>query len=148
MSPVGNNDVPYPYAIDTDGSYYLLLEEVIVQYVPESENAAPYTWFYNIGLMTADIGMVPPQQPVIKNFKGIKEYYIGNDRYTLRYTPKAATEYNRLVPNPCGFQLCDLALGNGLLLRAVVENCRSILGTHIRPLTVQCRRVMNGEKDL
>ena len=30
ISPVGNNDVPYPYAIDIEGNIYLMLEKVIL----------------------------------------------------------------------------------------------------------------------
>lgn len=29
-SPIGNNDVPYPYAIDTAGKYYLMLYQVVL----------------------------------------------------------------------------------------------------------------------
>jgi len=30
VSPVGNSDVPYPYAIDVSGRYYLLIEDVVL----------------------------------------------------------------------------------------------------------------------
>ena len=46
QSPVGNNDVPYPFAIDKNHNYYLLLESVIVSNIPE--NTDPYTYYYDV----------------------------------------------------------------------------------------------------
>jgi hypothetical protein len=37
VSPVGNNDVPYPYAIDEKGNYYILNENIIVINKEEKE---------------------------------------------------------------------------------------------------------------
>jgi hypothetical protein len=31
VSPIGNNDVPYPYAIDKSGNYYLMIQDVVVE---------------------------------------------------------------------------------------------------------------------
>lgn len=50
VSPVGNNDVPYPYAIDIKNNYYLMLDSVII---PKNSminyrksNFDPYDYYY------------------------------------------------------------------------------------------------------
>lgn len=56
-SPVGNNLVPYPFAIDDHNNYYLIIENVILTDVPEEHqlkeeeddnNGNPYLYYYNI----------------------------------------------------------------------------------------------------
>lgn len=42
-SPIGNNDVPYPYAIDKQGNVYLLIEKVVVR----GDLTDPYRSYYN-----------------------------------------------------------------------------------------------------
>jgi hypothetical protein len=44
VSPIGNSDVPYPYAVDTKGNYYLLTEHVILDHI---EGSKPYDYYYN-----------------------------------------------------------------------------------------------------
>jgi len=44
VSPVGNSAVPYPYAIDEDGNYYLMLENVMLDGVSRGED--PYRVYY------------------------------------------------------------------------------------------------------
>lgn len=101
-SPVGNNDVPYPYAIDEHGNIYLLIEDVILKHTNNLQTELntydndPYSYYYNLNLITADKGIIPPELPVLKNFEGIADYYIGNDRYTLRYEPDPEKDYDRL----------------------------------------------------
>ncbi|AYV75226.1 MAG: hypothetical protein Terrestrivirus1_100 [Terrestrivirus sp.] len=101
-SPVGNNDVPYPYAIDEYENIYLLIEDVILKHTNKllSELSVydndPYSYYYNLNLMTADKGIIPPELPVVKNFEGIVDYYIGNNRYTLRYEPNPEKDFDRL----------------------------------------------------
>jgi hypothetical protein len=46
VSEVGNSDVPYPYAIDQSGKYYLMISNIILTRVPENiENI--YNFYYN-----------------------------------------------------------------------------------------------------
>ena len=47
MSEVGNNDVPYPYAVDSNNNYYLIIEEVILKNIPKDFNDNPYYYYYN-----------------------------------------------------------------------------------------------------
>lgn len=101
-SPVGNNDVPYPYAIDEKNNIYLLIENVILtptddlmKYM-EDKNNDPSFYYYDSGLITQDKGSIPPQQP-LRNFDNIKEFYIGKSRYTMKYKPNPKTDYNRFM---------------------------------------------------
>lgn len=55
VSPVGNNDVPYPYAINENKSYLLLIEYKIIFYNIHNkefqksikENIHPYSYYYD-----------------------------------------------------------------------------------------------------
>lgn len=99
QSPVGNNDVPYPYAIDEKNNYYLMLDHVIVNFPDKVEN--PYDKYWNGGLMTTDSSFTPPKEPVYPNFQDIEEFYIlekgKKEIYTLRHDPNPAKEYDRLT---------------------------------------------------
>lgn len=44
ISPVGGNDVPYPWAVDKDNNYYLMLENIIMTKRPK--NIDPYEYYY------------------------------------------------------------------------------------------------------
>lgn len=47
VSPVGQNDVPYPYALDESGTYYLIVESVKVKSLEISKDSDPYLWYYD-----------------------------------------------------------------------------------------------------
>lgn len=60
VSPVGNSDVPYPYAIDSEGYLYLLIENVIVHPNQKTENLfkkseEPYTVYYKLQKISKSI---------------------------------------------------------------------------------------------
>jgi len=55
-SPIGNNDVPYPYAIDTGNRYYLFAENVMLLQVPENEAHDPYSYYYGGGESVYTVG--------------------------------------------------------------------------------------------
>ena len=40
--------------------------------------------------------MVPPQPPVVPEFDGVTAFYIGADRYTLRYSPQPGRNYDSI----------------------------------------------------
>jgi len=46
VAPIGNNDVPYPYAVDKKGNYYLLTENVIMQAHAALNKEAIYEYYY------------------------------------------------------------------------------------------------------
>jgi hypothetical protein len=88
VSEVGNNDVPYPYAIDSEGRHYLLGEGVILtKPLPREFNNDPYGYYYKANLITADEGLIPPKQPT-KRFREIEKYWQNNTKYTFRWTPR------------------------------------------------------------
>ena len=47
VSEVGNNDVPYPYAVDSNNQYYLMIEGVILKNIPTEYNYNPYGYYYH-----------------------------------------------------------------------------------------------------
>jgi len=91
VSSVGNNDVPYPYAIDNKGYIYLLIEDVIMkpndelkQYLSDKLNDA-YFYYYD-------------KHDIIKNkFENIKEFYIGKTKYNLTYKSNPKNNYMRFI---------------------------------------------------
>ena len=90
MSPVGNNDVPYPYAVDSLGRTHLLVEGVTLDAKSAEEYGDdPYSYYYGMHLITPDLGRVPPRNPVIERFDGIESFFCGNEPYTLTYKPHA-----------------------------------------------------------
>lgn len=89
ISPVGNSDVPYPYAIDTYGNQYLMIEDIVIKYNEVTRERLlkydePYEYYYDYSLITCDMGMIPPRKPKIEYFDEIKEYYHGKNKYTFR----------------------------------------------------------------
>lgn len=46
FSPIGNSSVPYPYAIDDVGRYYLMIEDVVIQNIPRGFKKDPYDYYY------------------------------------------------------------------------------------------------------
>lgn len=78
-SPVGNNTVVYPYAIDSKKRYYLITENVIVRNVPEKYN-------YDYGIMG------PPRKAKIPT--GISAFKF--DGIYFRYEPEPKKYYEWL----------------------------------------------------
>ena len=82
-SPVGNNDVPYPYAIDKENNYYLMIEDVVIN--KKSTNFDdPYNYYYNLKLST----------PEEINGKKIKFFYIGNKKYNFSFNSRPHKNYD------------------------------------------------------
>jgi hypothetical protein len=87
VSPFGNNDVPYPYAIDTYNNYYLLIEYVIISnYINEINHyEEPYEYYYD-------------KRNIIKiKFNNISNYYVGTTIYNLTYEPFPESDYDRII---------------------------------------------------
>jgi hypothetical protein len=51
FSPVGNNDVPYPWSMDVNGVIYLMLERVIMTDYKQQDGEDPYNHFYKTTTM-------------------------------------------------------------------------------------------------
>jgi hypothetical protein len=97
VSPVGNSDVPYPYAIDEKGRYYLLLENVRMDDVPADSKHQPYDWYYRRSRITRDLAYIDPDMGRQLVDGNIEHFYLGDDEYSLSYHPEFYTEYNRLT---------------------------------------------------
>lgn len=87
FSPVDKNDVPYPYAIDTDGRYYLLIENVVIKHVKNTTD--PYIEYYQKSKIT-DVSMST------LCFQNIDKYYIGDKLYNLHYSSSPDKDYDRI----------------------------------------------------
>lgn len=99
VSPVGNNDVPYPYAIDENGNIYLLIEDVViksndtlVKHMEEFDT--PYGYYYKYSKIVTWNDYKPKCMPIFQN---IKEFYIGGDRYDLTFHTFPEENYKRLT---------------------------------------------------
>lgn len=55
-SPIGNSDVPYPYAVDEDGRYYLMIANVMIENIPRGYKKDPYHYYYET---TRDVNYNP-----------------------------------------------------------------------------------------
>jgi hypothetical protein len=85
-SPVGNNDVPYPYAMDDKENYYFLLDEDtgILRIDDVTKRDDPYRYFYFI-------------QSNIQEIENINYMYMGNEAYTMRTSSNPERDYDSLI---------------------------------------------------
>ena len=85
-SPVGNNDVPYPYCIDKDNNYYLMIEDVVINKDIHNFKGDPYDYYYNLK-NKLDIEI---------NNKKVKKFYIGDNIYNFSYNSRPHKDYDRI----------------------------------------------------
>lgn len=102
-SPIGKNNIPYPYAIDCENNIYLLKEGVIIlntklnkMEIAQYEN--PYTFYNAYRLITNNILEEPPLYPKKHNLQ-ILEYYENSKKETLWYHPNAEEHYESIKNN-------------------------------------------------
>jgi len=115
VSPVGNSDVPYPYAIDVNGNYYLMIEDVIlINYrAIEHNHEDCYWYYYDNSKITPDYNRYDDEgnRIVDENFRYTKDkegmfikngYAIWKDddddddrTCTLRWHPDPEEDFNR-----------------------------------------------------
>ena len=96
VSLVGNNDVPYPHAIDEENRYYLMMEETVISNSDIIGHLEPTQWFFTAQLISEDIGTTPPTQPLFGVFQDIKRLCFGDDEYTFVWHPSPAEDYERI----------------------------------------------------
>jgi len=95
LSPVGNNDVPYPYAIDCDQNYYLMIENMIIknnqeiQKYMENKNHDPSMYYYDNCL----IHQIPTYPCPIK------EFLVGKKSYIFNYNHLPKENYESITNN-------------------------------------------------
>ena len=83
VSPIGNNDVPYPYAIDRNNNYYLIIENVIIK--PPEKTEDVYKYYYDNHELTKT------------KFKGITEFFANNEKLFYTYQSFPEKNYDRLL---------------------------------------------------
>jgi hypothetical protein len=85
-SPVGNNDVPYPYAKDDKENYYLLLDDETCSFKIDniSERDDPYKYYYKL-------------RKNIQDCESIKWIYMNDEKYCLTTHPYPAEKYDDLI---------------------------------------------------
>ena len=97
VSPVGNNDVPYSYAIDDCENTYLLSDtDTVLKGIQYGDD--PYEYFYGHRLLTSDLGSPSTIAPN-KDYQQIKKFILGDEQYTLTYSADPEHEYDRLTSN-------------------------------------------------
>lgn len=98
VSPVGNSDVPYPFAVDASGVVYLLSEEVRLTAGPYPREVLldPYELYYSGTSLTPDMARHGSATAEVVPFEGITKFYIGNRPYTCMYRPRPAQDFDRI----------------------------------------------------
>jgi hypothetical protein len=86
VSPVGNNDVPYPFATDKAGNFYLLAECVKIAEIPPFFRDEPYDYYYGNFLIVGD-------GRGTDLFQDGKEFFIGDEKCNLSYKINPENEY-------------------------------------------------------
>lgn len=90
VSPIGNNDVPYTYAIDSEKNYYFLVDQNnfidngILKIDDVSQYNDPYDYYYFI-------------QENISKFENIECLYMGNERYCFKSSSYPLEKYDDLI---------------------------------------------------
>jgi hypothetical protein len=86
VSPVGNNDVPYPYAIDDKDNYYFLLhpDTGILTINDDTKPHDPYEYFYSI-------------KGKIKESENIECMYMGDESYNMITWSNPGYNYDDLI---------------------------------------------------
>lgn len=112
VSPIGGSGVPFPYAIDEKGNFYLLIEDDIIvlslrdydelQYIKElvdvdfrkliKEFSEEFKEKYSGKEFSDD-----PYQFYYDNLSKVGDFYIGNKRYNLSYSSNPSKKYDRLT---------------------------------------------------
>jgi hypothetical protein len=93
-SPMGNNLVNYPYALDKSGNIYLLSEAIILTNLQNRKQLANiYDYYYNLSFIKKTI-------VVCNHFPTIQELENDTiDTYSMSYHPNGEENYNRLTEN-------------------------------------------------
>lgn len=120
VSPVGNNDVPYPHAVDTARNTYLLIEDVVLSSASLTQRGSstpasapllwgaeafddPYDYFYVHNMIVN--GGRNHRRATPPSFQGLAHWWWNGESCMMRYHPSPEKDYDRLTRDyPCG---CD-----------------------------------------
>lgn len=102
VSPVGNNDIPYAYAVDELGNSYLLIEDVVVApRASRHEGEDIYDYYYRTHRITevneSDEGR---GALAIQAHCGIRHFWVGDSKSRMCYFPHPENDYDRLTTDP------------------------------------------------
>lgn len=98
MSPIGRDGSSYPYAIDDQGRYYLFTESVVIRSVPKKYHNNPHHYYWRAALITRDASTRSKAgKPLIKNFQGIKKFFINGDQYNMTYVSNPGQDYDDML---------------------------------------------------
>ncbi len=86
ISPVGNNDVPYPYAIDNKNNFYFLLESdrAILKIDDKTKYDEPYQYLYFI-------------EKNINKIENINWLYMGDEQYNITTNANPEADYDDII---------------------------------------------------
>jgi hypothetical protein len=80
-SPVGNSNVPYPWARDAIGDYYLMLHDVVIRNRDSNQlRADPYAYYYTNNVI--NIGT----NSILAGYQHVEAYGCGTEQYDLRHS--------------------------------------------------------------
>ena len=85
ISEIGNSDVPYPYAVDEEDNFYLMIEDVVLLQLDAEHHADPYRYLYDIGRGNRSVEVLGVDYLVGTN---------GEERFNIVYTPYPRIHYN------------------------------------------------------
>jgi len=104
VSPVGNSNVSYPYAVDDKNNTYLFLENLCINNKTHKTKFNiiknyddPYNYYYDLHSITTNNAYITPKTQIIKNFENIDTFYIKNNKYTLTHVINPKDNYKRLI---------------------------------------------------
>lgn len=108
ISPVGNNDVPYPYAVLENGDIYLMIEDTILlctnklQSFLADQTNDPYSYYYdkNNHCITPNLSIRLSEHyesylNCFSYFEDIRKFHIGGNPYTMSYNSNPKKQYDR-----------------------------------------------------
>ena len=95
VSPVGNSDVPYAYAVDAQNRRYLMCVSVILNHVPADMQDDPSDYyFHGPSNLTMDYPMGAPIPGYVPPFD---DFWVGRQPYFMHYQPRPRERYQRLL---------------------------------------------------
>jgi hypothetical protein len=95
ISPIGENNIPFPYAVDEKNNTYLLTEKVVLMNLTSPDYSNPYDYYYDNRNITSDESFkysLDDEKP-----QRIIEFYINKGKHDLNYTPVDA--YKEMAVN-------------------------------------------------
>lgn len=105
QASVGNNDVPYPFALDQYNRLYLMLDDVIMPN-PPADQRHPYQMFYDkIEMLAHDCVNFDD-----KEYGDYNGFYIDGESYLHRWEPRPSEYYDMLLTRNRGSHVVQLSL--------------------------------------